>query len=247
MNHDSSYVVAGSSHPGLTRSVNEDGFYLDEARGLYLVADGMGGHAHGAFASGEVLAHLASELSNNIQRLTADRIDTLRHALRNANQTLYAQNVAAGASDGRGMGAAIAGIWAGTHGEPAVLFHVGDCRIYVWRGGGLTRLTSDHSLYQQWVDHGAVGAAPDRSVLLRCMGPQPQVEPEIQSFRLQSGDRCLICSDGLTTMLNDDELAWLMAEAGAHPIKVACQRFINEANDRGGLDNVTVVLMNVRG
>lgn len=252
MNHDSLYVVAGSTHPGLMRAVNEDGFYIDELRGLYVVADGMGGHADGAIASGEALAHLATELSHiNTPRLLAtpstDRINTLRHALNNANQTLYAQNIAAGAREGRGMGAAIAGIWVGTHGEPATLFHVGDCRIYVWRGGELTRLTSDHSVYQQWVDRGAVGTAPDRNVLLRCIGPHPEVEPELQSFHLQKGDRCLVCSDGLTTMLSDEDLAWLMAESSAHPINVACQRFINEANDRGGLDNVTVVLINVRG
>lgn len=252
MSHDSLYVVAGSTHPGLMRSVNEDGFYIDEVGGLYVVADGMGGHAHGALASGALLAHLASELSSintpySIATPAFDRIDKLRHALRNANQTLYAQNIAAGARDGRGMGAAIAGIWVGPHGEPAALFHVGDCRIYVWRGGELTRLTSDHSVYQQWVDSGAVGKAPDRHGLLRCIGPNSEVEPEIQSFHLQNGDRCLVCSDGLTTMLNDEELAWLMAESSAHPINVACQRFINEANDRGGLDNVTVVLINVRG
>lgn len=249
MNHDWPCAAAGATDPGLKRASNQDGFVVDEARGLFIVADGMGGHPRGDVASAELLALLTQKLGSASCGAEAGidvRMTCVREALIESNRILYERNHAAGLADGRGMGTVVAGLWAGRHGEPAVLFHVGDCRVYVWRGGQLTRLTSDHSAYQQWIDQGSVGVPPSRNVLTRCIGPRPEVEPEVQTFRLQIGDRCLICSDGLTTMLRDEELAWLLAEAGAHPLSVACQRFINEANDRGGTDNITVVLVHMR-
>jgi protein phosphatase len=235
---------AGDTHVGVVRSGNEDSFLLDCTRGMFIVADGMGGHAAGEVASEMAVEIIAREL-NGIRGLgDPGKHDRMRGAIRSANQAIFERTMAE--ADKRGMG---------TTTTVMVLFarryligQVGDSRAYLLRRGALSQLTKDHSYVQEQVDAGLL--TPDQArthpysnVITRCVGANEDVVPDVYFGLLEQGDVILLASDGLTGMLEDDQLAKIL-ESDATP-EVWVSRMIAEANRRGGLDNITAIIVKV--
>jgi PPM family protein phosphatase len=232
-------VAAGITDVGRVRvgSPNEDGF-LDEATRLNLVAvaDGMGGHRAGEVASATALDALRAAMS-------AGR--PIRDAIEGANDAVLEKSV----SDRQlhGMGTTLT---AGTLGPDGNLLvgHVGDSRAYLARDGQLKQITSDHSLVEELVRGGELTpeqaeSHPQRSIITRALGIDPEVDVDVYPVPVRPGDRILLCSDGLTTMLSSDEIAEIL-ESEPQPERAA-QLLVNAANAAGGEDNVTAVVVEV--
>ncbi len=232
---------AAVSHVGKIRSNNQDSGYA--GRHLFLVADGMGGHAGGDVASAIALKRIveADTLYSSVQ----DAEFALESALLAAN-TLLAETVFDHA-ELTGMGTTVSAM--ARVGDQMVIAHIGDSRIYLYRGGVLEQVTADHTFVQRLVDSGRItpeeaAVHPRRHVLMRVLGDIDS-SPEIDTLVLhtQPGDRWLLCSDGLSSYLNDDKIA---AVLGAFTgIKDACNRLVRETLDQGAPDNVTIVLVDV--
>lgn len=242
-------AAAGTTDVGRRRNNNEDAFCIDHRIHMYVVADGMGGHALGEVASREALGALQAYLhvyfGTGATPAENDESDfpphVLQDAVRRANEAVFALNSARGFAQGAGMGTAIAGAWY-AH-QAWWVFHVGDCRVYRWRAGQLQCLTRDHTLYQAWVDHGAIGTAPTKNILVRSVGPRAHVEADVRNCELMDGDALLLCTDGLTSMLSDAEIAACLKRDAGLALEQRCKKLVEEANNRGGMDNVTVVLV----
>jgi protein phosphatase len=234
-------LSAAASHVGKIRSNNQDSGYAGEY--LFVVADGMGGHAGGDVASAlaiQSIAHVDRRFDS-----AADAAEALRSALLEANhelaETVFEHPELAG------MGTTVSSIV--RIGDQLALAHIGDSRIYRWREGSLTQVTKDHTFVQRLVDSGRITAEeaashPRRSVLMRVLGDvdlTPEIDIEVLDTR--AGDRWLICSDGLSGYVAESRLAELLAE---HPdAGVAIQALIDESLDNGAPDNVTAVVVGV--
>ena len=220
---------------GRVREGNEDAFAIEPP--LYAVADGMGGHR-----GGEVASQLA--LQTVVERFRAGQ-GSLADQVQAANRAVYERS----ATDRKvtGMGTTLtAAIVAG---ERAHLVHVGDSRAYLLRAGALRQLTEDHTLVNRMLKAGEItereaAVHPHRNVILRALGQDPDVAIDEQDVGLIEGDRLLLCSDGLTVMVPEDQLqAILEATAGAP--QEAAERLVRAANGAGGIDNITVVVLDV--
>lgn len=232
---------AAVSHVGKIRSNNQDSGYA--GRHLFLVADGMGGHAGGDVASSIALKRIveADTLYSSVQ----DAEFALESALLSAN-TLLAETVFDHA-ELTGMGTTVSAM--ARVGDQMVIAHIGDSRIYLYRGGVLEQVTADHTFVQRLVDSGRItpeeaAVHPRRHVLMRVLGDIDS-SPEIDTLVLhtQPGDRWLLCSDGLSSYLGDDKIAAVLGTFTG--IKDACNRLVRETLDQGAPDNVTIVLVDV--
>lgn len=235
---------AGNTDVGVVRSGNEDSFLLDCAKGMFIVADGMGGHAAGEVASEMAVQIIAKELGTLRGLPDGEAAGKMRGAIRKANAAIFDRTLAE--HDKRGMG---------TTTTVMVLFsrryligQVGDSRAYLLRSGELLQLTKDHSYVQEQVDAGLLTPEqarthPYSNVITRCVGANEDVAPDVYFGNLETGDVVLLASDGLTGMLEDDQLATIMA-AEENP-ESAVNRMIADANRRGGLDNITAIVIRV--
>jgi PPM family protein phosphatase len=226
--------IGAATDVGRVRDHNEDGYLVDEGLGLIAVADGMGGHRGGEVASAAALEAL---------RIAFVAGTPIQDAIGVANDAVYEQSVAD--PNLRGMGTTLT---AGTFDDDGnvVFGHVGDSRAYLARGGTLERITTDHSLVEELVRAGELTPEeaerdPRRSMITRALGLEPGVEVDVEEVSLAAGDRLLLCSDGLTTMLHEDEIATVLADE-ADPTAAAA-RLVAAANDAGGNDNITVVII----
>jgi len=232
----------GQSDVGLVRQSNEDYFGLFPEQNLYVVADGMGGHAAGEVASRIAVESMRKyfEAPEHARRNPADR---LREAIKTANSAI----VSASESDPslNGMGTTIAAICALLN--TVVVGHVGDSRIYRYRNHQVEQLTQDHSLVNDYVRQGLVtpeGAAhhPMRHVISRALGTSVQTEVEIARHAPQAGDIFLLCSDGLSNRVTSSEMNILLASA-IDDLEKAAGALIARAKDNGGDDNITLILV----
>lgn len=227
--------IGAATHMGLVRDANEDAYHVDEPVGLVVVADGMGGHRGGEVASATALDALRMALADG-KDLSAAIVD--------ANRAVFEK--ASGDAALAGMGTTLT---AGTLVEDTfVIGHVGDSRAYLARDGELVRVTADHSLVAELVRAGELTEEeaetdPRRSMITRALGVDPDVEVDVYPVELHPRDRLLVCSDGLTVMLGEDQIATLLAEE-PDP-QAAAARLVAAANDAGGADNVTVVVADV--
>ena len=239
-------VYHGRTDVGLIRSGNEDSFFAeaDERRGLFIVADGMGGHAAGEVASEmavQIVTHEMAQVSDPADG-TATRL--LTQALKRANQAIYDRTIAE--VDKQGMGTTLSVLL--LLGRRYMIGQVGDSRVYLLRDGALRQLTKDHSYVQEQVDAGFLTPEqaryhPYSNVITRCVGAGADVEPDSYIGEAKVGDLYLVASDGLTGMLDDRRLQQLLL-ARAEPRRIV-DALISEANGRGGLDNITAVLVSV--
>lgn len=229
---------AAATHAGHRRPHNEDSHAEFEDIGLYIVADGMGGHEAGEVASRIVVEHV--ERSVRAGASLADAVSSSHDAVLEASE----------AGEGRpGMGSTV--VAAQLDGDRFHVVWAGDSRVYQM-AGGLVRLTNDHSLVQEMVDRGALSATearshPERSLITRAVGmpDQETVAVDAVEGRLGPGESLLLCSDGLTEELEDDEIEEILASG--QNLQEKANRLVEEALAAGGRDNVTVVLVEAPG
>jgi serine/threonine protein phosphatase PrpC len=247
---------AASSHPGIRRLTNEDSYCTRPDLGLFVVADGMGGHVAGEIASRIVVQAIESYVAETVD---ADSTSTwpqafdlalgvdgnrLKGAFHIANQRLAKE--VAGSQDLRGMATTASALI--VNGSTAALAHVGDSRIYRWRDGAIERMTVDHSWVEDQVRAGLLSAHearqhPWRNVVTRALSGGEDPEIDLLMLELSVKDRLLLCSDGLSSVVPDARIAALLT-AHAEPA-AACDALVAEANDAGGPDNVTALVVHI--
>jgi serine/threonine protein phosphatase PrpC len=243
----------GLTDVGRQRQHNEDAFLVADEAKLFLVADGMGGHA-----AGEIASRIAVESISEFIVHTKEDDGTWPHAYdeqftRTTNRLMAALRMAntrvleAMRKDAklRGMGTTVVACMA-DHGKISVA-HVGDSRAYMIRNGRISRITNDHSWVFEQVQAGMLTEAeaekhPLRNVITRALGGALSVNPEASEIDSRPGDLYLLCSDGLTGMVPEDQILKLVT-ANADDLEKACRQLIDVANEHGGLDNVTAILL----
>jgi protein phosphatase len=230
-----------ATHPGRVRDSNEDTF-LAEA-GLFIVADGMGGHQ-----AGEVASELAVTTLKEGRLEMADT-EGVASVVRRANDAIIDRARTDPAT--RGMGTTITGLVM-VDGESitALAVNVGDSRTYRWREGSLEQITVDHSYVQDLVASGMITPSearthPRRNIVTRALGVEPEVRPDVSPVELRLGDRFVICSDGLVDELTDDEITTILLDAGDTDPDEVAHRLVTAAVDHGGRDNVTIVILDI--
>ncbi|MGZ3456381.1 MAG: protein phosphatase 2C domain-containing protein [Polyangiales bacterium] len=246
--------AGGRTDVGRVRGQNEDRVLLAPDLGLFLVADGMGGHATGQVASAMVAASMHNFFLATVGERFApdvpedDGLDAsslrLVHAVRKANRDIF--EASSQHPEHKGMGSTVVALH--VEGASVTLAHVGDSRCYRIRNGALERLTSDHSLVGEALRHKPDISAADlallpNNVITRALGMRATVKVDAQRLRLEAGDMLLICSDGLHGMLDDAAIAH--ASKLHDNLDEACELLVALANDAGGTDNVSVVLVGV--
>jgi protein phosphatase len=243
----------GLTDVGRVRTNNEDCFQIVKPLELYVLSDGMGGEAHGEVASAmavetvvrhcvEAEANPAAPFFGQPQRNWSDRTKRLSSAVYLANREIFES--AKQNTERRGMGATLTAAW--IDGSKLSIAHVGDSRAYLLRGGALQQLTNDHSLVAEQVRKGILTPAEAeqsemQSVLTRALGAQAQVEIDAEELGLFKGDLVLLCSDGLTRMVTEPEIAGTL-QAETDPARAAA-KLVALANENGGADNVTVLVI----
>ncbi|MEH3106689.1 MAG: protein phosphatase 2C domain-containing protein [Sphingomonas fennica] len=231
-------LVGAGTHVGKVRHENEDALVVAPAGGLWGVADGMGGHARGAWASRTVCQGL--EALRPSGRIAHD-IETIADALADANDLIVAEGARGGSTIGTTVVALVTG-----EGRYACLW-AGDSRIYLIRDGAIRQLTRDHSQVEELVTAGVLSreAARDHplgNVVTRAVGVAPGLAIDCVEDALRPGDRFLLCSDGLTKVMEDEEIARTLAPL---PPAAGCDALIATVLDRGAPDNVTVIVVDV--
>jgi serine/threonine protein phosphatase PrpC len=229
---------ASLTHEGKVRTVNEDAVLADARAGLWAVADGMGGHANGQWASQAIVAALDQGATGAGGDFDA-RARAVSDALHAANARIWEQ----GRASGKSMGSTVTALL--LQGARFAVFWAGDSRCYLLRGGVIYRLTTDHSQVQELVNAGRLTpeeaeSHPMAHVLSRAVGVQPEVELEAVTDEAQAGDVFLLCSDGLTRMAPDAELASVLN--GRSP-RAAAEQLVALCLERGAPDNVSVVVV----
>ncbi|MEA2407826.1 MAG: family protein phosphatase [Thermoleophilaceae bacterium] len=225
---------AGRTDVGRQRTANEDSLVVRPP--LFAVADGMGGAK-----AGEVASAVAVEAVEQAQESGDPTEAQLAGIVRDANRRIY--DLAVADESRRGMGTTLT--LAKVDGDEVSLAHVGDSRAYRMREGELTQLTRDHSLVAELERSGQITAEaaehhPQRSIITRALGPEPDVQVDTYTLATRDGDVFLICSDGLTSMISDDEVAAIMRSASS--LDEAAGELVLAANQSGGKDNITVIL-----
>jgi len=233
--------IGYQTHVGMVRSANQDNLFVDGVSGLFIVADGMGGHNAGEVAS-DLAVREVSKLAKAGLDLSEDILVIIEEALLGANEVIWAMSEHVPAWKGMGTTVVVALfrenlVWIG---------HVGDSRAYLIRSNDIIRLTEDHSLVAQWVAEGLI--APDRArfhpmrhVVSMALGTKDGIQPAVSQHSVEENDCILLCSDGLTEMLADPELLSIVLKAPSP--EDACKRLVERANQKGGTDNITCVVV----
>lgn len=234
---------ASATDPGRVRQNNEDICFTRDDPGFFAVADGMGGHAAGEVASHIAMDTLVTRLDEAGCALSAD---DLARVFADANRAILAR--AAAEPLKRGMGTTLTVLAAVEEGQ-ALVAHVGDSRLYRFRESRLEQLTRDHTWVQEHVDAGVLTEEnarhhPFASVLTRVLGTTTSATPDIEPVDVIPDDLFLLCSDGLSGMVDDPDIDAILA--GRSPLARMAEQLIDAANDNGGLDNVTLVLARPR-
>ncbi len=247
---------AGNTHVGMKRQLNEDNLCVVADQNLYMVADGMGGHAHG-----EVASQMAVDTVANFFRETSQDEDVtwpykmekgkryeenrLSAGIKLANLRIH--EMGAQSSDKKGMGTTVVALFFA--GNLAFTGHVGDSRIYRLREGAFEQITEDHSLLNDYIKMKdltpqEIENFPHKNVIVRALGMKATVQVDVAHSEAQDGDVFLLCSDGLNGMITDDDMHRILTRR-AGDLEGAVNELIELANDNGGTDNITVVLVEV--
>ncbi len=233
-------VVGARTDVGRVREANEDSYVASAP--LFAVADGMGGHIAGDIASATAI----EVLQNEGAQISAADPDSLVRVLQDANTAIY--DKAAGDPTLHGMGTTCTLVI--VDGPTAQIAHVGDSRAYLFRNGELSQITDDHTLVGRMVSEGRLSPEeaehhPQRSIITRALGVDSSVDVDLLSLELTEGDRLVICSDGLSSMIGSDEITAVLTQA--QDAQTAADRLVEQANEAGGEDNITVVVIDVGG
>ena len=251
-----SLEIAAATHTGMVRSHNEDTIGSDPSIGLAVLADGMGGYNAGEVASGIAVALVTKQTRELLSRMGSthseqtDRrqiaAEILTDAITHANSSIF--HAASSQPQYSGMGTTL--VVALLADNFINVAHVGDSRMYRLRGGDLVQLTRDHSLLQEQIDSGMITRemarrSQNKNLVTRAVGIEPAVDPEINSFEVREGDTYLLCSDGLNDMVEDADIHLTLTSLQAN-LPLAANQLVQMANDNGGRDNVSVILVQVR-
>lgn len=252
-------IIGAATDTGMLRDHNEDSLLylklclnntsLEKTWGLYVVADGMGGHAGGEVASGLAIRtiaegimeeYLSSSMHPDVKYDQTRTREIVRNAVLRANEAVRQEALARSNDMGTTLTMAL------VVGDRATIANIGDSRTYLYREGKLRRLTKDHSLVMRLVELGQIRETdiythPQRNAVLRSLGDRPNIEVDIYTERLRPGDQLLLCSDGQWEMTHDPEMEHILASSD-DPEKV-CEQLIKAANKAGGEDNITSVLV----
>jgi protein phosphatase len=238
------FSCAARTDVGVVRSGNEDSYLMLSDRGIFVVADGMGGHAAGEVASEMATRIIAREIGalRGVEDDEASR--RVQRAIVAANESIYERTLAEHDKRGMGTTATVLVLMRGRY----LIGQVGDSRAYILRDGEFLQVTKDHSYVQEQVDAGLL--TPDQArvhpysnVITRCVGAGSEVLPDIYFGALRAGDIILLASDGLTGMLEDEQLVRILQSDGGPEAWV--DRMVAEANYRGGLDNITAIVVRI--
>lgn len=220
--------IGSASHVGRVRERNEDALHVDVDGGLVIVADGLGGHPAGEVASHLAVDHIVDRLEGSMN----GQPDTeLVEALLSANRAILEET--AGEPSHRGMGTTAVLAYIHPDRSGASFAHVGDSRAYVFREGDLIQVTEDHT----------AGGPMERGRITQALGTERGVEPDAVQIELERGDRILLCTDGLTDMLDDHQITETLADGLG--VQETCDRLVKHALSRGGVDNITLALVDI--
>jgi protein phosphatase len=240
------YEICTQTDTGLARDNNEDAVAFDPSTRLCILADGMGGYNAGEVASGMAVAFIRSEMGRWLTQAGLDaNAREVRRAMDicvdNANHSVF--NAANANPQYAGMGTTlVVGVF---QADKLVLGHIGDSRCYRFRGQSLQQITKDHSLLQEQLDAGLITAqqaltSVNKNLVTRALGVEDTVLLEVNEFRVEAGDLYLMCSDGLSDMVLDADIAAVLAGVGT--LSEKAERLVAAANDNGGRDNISVLL-----
>ncbi len=248
-------AACGQTDVGRKRDHNEDSFLVDEDLGLFIVADGMGGHAGGGTASRlavdtiQARMRVAHEAEPELFTVPAPLEESalrevLRDAVESACQSIY--QAAQGDPSLAGMGTTVTAVVLA--GQNTFVAHVGDSRCYLVRGSRIYQVSEDHSLVNEQLKAGAI--TPDearhsrfKNIITRSVGFEADVAVDMMGLEVEPGDRLVVCCDGLSNLVDDQEI---LEAVSATPLEAAPKKLIDLANERGGDDNVTVIVVHVR-
>jgi len=251
-----SLEMAKATHTGMVRSHNEDSISTDDEIGLAVLADGMGGYNAGEVASGIATALISSETREALVKQAPHELDRatgsplapmlLRKIVAKANTSIFQS--ANSQPQYAGMGTTL--VVALFCNNQVTIAHIGDSRCYRQRSGKLEQITRDHSLLQEQIDSGlltkeAAKRSQNKNLVTRALGIEPAVEAEIRTYPAQPGDVYLMCSDGLNDMVEDEDIEMTLEALGAN-LQLAAEQLVQMANDNGGRDNISVVLIKVK-
>ena len=247
--------IATCTDPGMVRSHNEDSIAADPANGLVVLADGMGGYNAGEVASGMATTVIITEIRQLLGKAQPYDVDQktneeiagrlVREQVLKANSSIYA--AAQSQPQYAGMGTTL--VVCLFYDNRMLAAHLGDSRLYMLRDGKFKQVTRDHSLLQEQIDSGIITAeqakkAAHKNLVTKALGIDPVVEPEIHEYPTKPGDIYLLCSDGLCDMVEDEDIGMTLQALGGN-LKLASQQLVQMANDNGGRDNVSVILVRV--
>lgn len=244
-------VATGISDIGLFRKENQDSIFLDKKGHFALLADGMGGHERGAEASQIIIEVLKEtfqpdKIQTELNEITSVEgipievnclLSLIDKGVRKSNDLLYKKNRTEGVE--RFMGSTLVGLVI-TMDLYIAWFHVGDSRLYRWRDSVLSQLTEDHSAYVEWIKRGRMGKEPGKNIVTRAIGPKEGVLPDINWEKSRKDDMYILCSDGLTDMIDDEEISNIIKNSDS--VDNITLNLLNAALDAGGTDNTSVVV-----
>jgi len=255
MNYNQVLEIASCTDPGMVRSHNEDSIASDPGNGLVVLADGMGGYNAGEVASGMATTVITTELQQLLAKVQPYEVEQetkspvaarlLREQVLKANTSIY--QAAQSQPQYAGMGTTL--VVCLFYDNKVMVAHLGDSRLYRLRDGKFEQVTRDHSLLQEQIDSGIITAeqakhAQHKNLVTKALGIDPSVEPEIREYEARTGDVYLLCSDGLCDMVEDEDMGMTLQALGGN-LKLAAQQLVQMANDNGGKDNVSVILVRV--
>ena len=247
--------IVSATDPGMVRSHNEDSVAADPSTGVVVLADGMGGYNAGEVASGMATTVIITEMQQILANVNPAQIDPqtkqevaariVREQVLKANTSIY--QAAQTQAQYAGMGTTL--VVCLFFDNRLLVAHLGDSRLYLTRGGKFKQVTRDHSLLQEQIDAGLISPeqakhAQHKNLVTRALGIDPSVEPEIHEYPTKPGDIFLLCSDGLCDMVEDEDIGMAVQALGAN-LNLAAQQLVQMANDNGGRDNVSVILVRV--
>ena len=247
---------ASVTDPGMVRSHNEDSISADSQFGLVVLADGMGGYNAGEVASGIAVAMLSAEMKQALEEREPHvkngsgeplAVALIRENSAKANAAIF--QTSKSQPQYAGMGTTL--VVALFYDNKMTVGHVGDSRLYRLRDEKLEQVTRDHSLLQEQIDSGMISKeqarfSQNKNLVTRAVGIDPEVETEIHTYDVAPGDIYLLCSDGLSDMVVDDDIQSTLATLQSN-LPLAAKQLVQQANDNGGRDNVSVILARVQG
>lgn len=256
MNIQDAIEIASQTHSGMVRSHNEDNVAYDVSCGFAVLADGMGGYNAGEVASGIAISVLSTEVNHRLKSVRPEGKDDsgeqmgvtlLRESVQKANASIFSASM--DQPQYAGMGTTIvAGLF---YDNRVAVAHVGDSRMYRLRGETFETITRDHSLLQEQIDGGMISKedarlSKNKNLVTRAVGIDSEVAVEVNVHEVQVGDIYLLCSDGLNDMVEDEDIGSALRMLQAN-LPLAASQLIEMANDNGGRDNVSVILVKVNG